>query len=174
MKKRLAVLSELKEISFDTDDFWTLFGPPGTLSAMPLTHQDQIHLLDLDSTQKVYDCFNRTDILSGDDGWGNTPFANHCFERLETFHMLKDKDKDLKKWLYQRGIPFASEALLLPVYKNEDESAVLTTWKIVIKNAQELFDFDNLVIVSNYADWCLYYHHDGLIIMGQEPNLINT
>lgn len=170
MKKALIDLSEVTEVSCDTDNIWTLFGPPGTLSKMPVTHRDQIHVLDQAFTLKAYDAFNQTDLLSGDDGWGNQPFAGNPFKRVETFHMLKDSDKDLKKWLYQRGIPFSNEVLLLPVFKSEDEPAILTTWKIVIKNAQELFEMDNLVIVSNHADWCLYYHHDGLITVGQEPD----
>ncbi len=61
----------------------------------------------------------------------------------------------------------AVPALLLPVLAPADAPAVLTTWKMVVKYAPRLFCGDNLVVVGEAGDWCLHYHHDGLLSLAR-------
>jgi hypothetical protein len=148
---------------------WTLFGSLVVFARMPLVHRDQILFLDAPSTQAVYDAAHRRNLLCGDDGWGNSPFTGGCFQNVEQ-HCVQ-QEADLKKWLFQRGIRFATAALLLPLFAAQDEPAILTTWKIVVKYARQLFGGDNVVVVGEKADWCLHYHHDGMLTFADEPDM---
>jgi hypothetical protein len=145
---------------------WTLFGSTADWQGMPATHREQIRFLDMSSTRAVYQAFSRRDLLCGDDGFGNTPFRGGCFRSLAQHDAGAP---DLKKWLYRRGVPFAAAVLLLPVFAPVDEPAVLSTWKMVVKYGPRLFSGDNLVVVGEAGDWCLYYHHDGLITFADGP-----
>ncbi len=81
------------------------------------------------------------------------------------------EEADLKKWLYRRGVPFATSTFLLPAFGALDDPAVLTSWKIVVKYAAALFGQDNLVVVNEKADWCLHYHHDGALTFAHELDM---
>lgn len=146
---------------------WTLFGSPETMKAMPTLHQEQIIFLDGVSTRKVYTAFNKYDILCGDDGWGNQPFSAGCFHSVALHQILEPGQ--LKKWLYRRGLAFSTWVLILPVFSGIDDSVILTTWKMIVKYAPELFSHDNLVVIGESRCWCLYYHHDGLISFACKP-----
>jgi len=37
----------------------------------------------------------------------------------------------------------------------------------VVKHAPRLFCGDNLVVVGEAGDWCLHYHHDGLLSLAR-------
>jgi hypothetical protein len=67
-------------------------------------------------------------------------------------------------------VPDADAALLLPVFGPADEPVVLTTWKMVVKYATELFRRDNLVVVGARAEWCMYYHHDDVLTFARDPD----
>ena len=147
---------------------WTIFGSTETFLEIPQTRRDQILFLDRASTQAAYDAFGRYDILCGDDGWGNTPFGAGCFKSVEKYSI--QQESDLKNWLHQRNIPFLAKVLLLQVFSADGDPAVQTTWEIVVEFAAEIFAGDNLVVIGENADWCLYYHHDEVITFASVPN----
>ena len=63
--------------------------------------------------------------------------------------------------------------MFLHSFSGVDDAVILTTWKIVVKYAHEIFSRDNIVIVSPDAKWCLHYHHDGLMVFAKNPNINN-
>jgi len=135
------------------------FFTPKKFKELPLEHQDQFLLLDESSTHAVYSGFNSRDMLCGDDGWGNKPFTGGSFKTIRRTEHWGDKDT-IKKWLFDCGVPFKSEALILPVFKSDEDPAILTTWKMIVKYPDIFFESDNLVVCDPKLDWCLYYHHD--------------
>lgn len=149
-------------------DQWTILGSPDDFAQMPLTHQDQILFLDPSSTQAVYDAFHRRDLLCGDDGWGNRPFTHGCYKTVMQYRV--EENADLKKWLYQRGVPFVENIFLLSAFSTKDAPAIFTSWKIVVKYAPEIFSGDNIVAVGEIGNWCLHYHHDGMLTFACEPD----
>ena len=153
---------------------WTDFGSPETFAQLPDIHKAQILFLDKKSTNAVYAAFNQRDLLCGDDGWGNTPFSGGCFQSVEEYCIKNKPNTELKKWLYHRAVAFAEPVLFLHPFSGIDTPAILTTWKLVVKYAQEIFSRDNLIIVSPNATWCLHYHHDGLIVFAKQPNINMT
>lgn len=161
-------ISILQGRNFPPVGRWTIFGSPERFLEIPQTRRDKILFLDRASTQAVYDAFGRYDILCGDDGWGNTPFGAGCFKSVEKYSI--QQESDLKNWLHQRNIPFLAKVLLLQVFSADGDPAVLTMWEIVVEFAAEIFAGDNLVVIGENADWCLYYHHDDAITFASVPN----
>ncbi len=106
--------------------------------------------------------------MCGDDGWGNTPFAGDCYKTVKRHNI--QEERTLKKWLYQCSLPFASNVFLLQIFGTQDEPAVLTTWKIVVKYSAKIFSRDNIVVVEEFAEWCLHYHHDGVLTFASNPD----
>ena len=169
MSTKLINRADLNGVHQPLPNQWTLFGSPQKFIEMPLVDRERILFLDALSTESIYGAVNRQNLLYGDDGFGNTPFVGGCYKRVEQYrHQGKD---DLKKWLYQRSVPFTATAFILPVFAAQDEPAILTTWKIIVKYAPELFSGDNIVVVGETTDWCLYYHHDGILTFAREPDM---
>jgi hypothetical protein len=144
---------------------WGVFGSPEEFAMLPVVHREQILFLDYSSTEAVYDAFNRRDLLCGGDGFGNRPFSGGFFKYVEELHIFQKTD--LKKWLYHRGVPFATTVFLLPAFGNMP--AILTTWKIVAKYALQIFSRDNVVVVGENVEWCLHYHHSDVITFAHDP-----
>lgn len=137
---------------------WAYFTPK-EYEALPLEHKDQLFYLDKDSTQLVYNAADNYDVICGDDGWGNMPFSAGCYKKSIKIDKWTNED-ELKKWLYNCGVSFKSEALLLPVFSTDDTPVLLTSWKMVVKYAEAFFAYDNIIVLDPKLDWCMYYHHD--------------
>lgn len=138
----------------------TVLGGPDEFGRMPPHHREQVLFLDAASTRAAYELAARHEVVCG-DAWGNRPFGEGCYREVERYGI--PDEAGMKKWLYRRGVPFASDVLLLPVFAAADEPAVLTTWKVVVKYAGSVFSHDDVIVFGRSADWCLYYHHDDLL-----------
>lgn len=151
----------------DRIDRWTALGVPDEFNSMLAHHREQVLFLDAASTRAAYELAAEHDLVSG-DAWGNEPFGEGCYREVERYEI--PDGAGMKKWLYRRGVPFAADVLLLPVFGAADEPAVLTTWKVVVKYAGSIFSHDDLVVFGASADWCLYYHHDDVLHFGRGRN----
>lgn len=140
------------------DEVTHYFFSPDDFDALPLTHQDQFLILDEVSTKAAYSDFN-WDMLCGIDDWGNDPFTGGCYETVRKTELWKEEGF-IKKWLYECGVPFKSEAVILPVFKVESDPAILTSWKMITKYPTVYFESDNIIVADPNEDWCLYFHHD--------------
>jgi hypothetical protein len=141
-----------------------VFGSPADWQAIPPDLRSQIVWLDSGSTKAVYTAFSQADLLCGDDGWGNRPFSDGCFQSVT---QLEQQADDWQEQLAQFPIAAAEPALILTVFGPADEPAILTTWQVVLACAAQLFGGDNLVVVDLQGNWCLYYHHDGVITFAE-------
>ena len=129
---------------------------------LPLSHRDQFLVLDKSSTDKAYNGLKERNIFCGDDGWGNNPFSKNCYREIKTIKNWKDESV-LKKWLYECGIAFKSDAVILPIFSSEEDRGILTTWKMITKYPCTYFEGDNVMVCDPLLDWCLYYHHDEIM-----------
>jgi hypothetical protein len=68
-------------------------------------------------------------------------------------------------------VPFRQRVLVLPVFTTDSTPAVVTPWKMVVTHAEAFFSSDNTVVTNAAADWCLYYHHDGIFHVGHHGPL---
>ena len=128
----------------------------------PLSRLDRerIHPLSASSSKRIGDFLSETDLHR------DYPFKKGLFRRTESLALIpvdhQDKlvkeDRKVKKWLYQRGIPFGAPVLL----SYDSSNAVLTTWKMLVRHWR-LFYYpisDDLTVCDRSLNWCLLFFHE--------------
>ncbi|MEZ4920356.1 MAG: hypothetical protein R2792_14735 [Saprospiraceae bacterium] len=146
---------------------YSFLGSPEEAAKILTSHKDQIHFLDAEGTDLVKTFIYSTGM--GDKLFIQKPFEGY-FSTIETYAVGAD-EKALKKWLYQRGIPFNRW-----VYLDLDNLApcVMMTWKMVIKYCGELFYSMDALISDSTLRWGLYYFHSGQLFFGKDINYDRT
>lgn len=152
-------LENTRSFSITRPDY-SIFGTAAAFDLMPATHREQILFLDRVASEYVWSFSTAAHIVTG-GLWA--PFEKHNFkegEEFDQFYHTPESEQTLKKWLYKRGIAFSTWVFLLEESNNQ---AVLTTWKMVVKYAAELFISNDLMLFDKTLNWCLvYFHHDQL------------
>jgi hypothetical protein len=138
-----------------------LIGPSRSFDLLPEGERRRILFLDALSSALAYRAIGDRDILCGDDGWGNTPFAGGCFASVERW-AIEDFDT-LRDWLRQKPVEDEAPAILLPTGSSHENCVILAPWYLVVAMADEVFYSDDVVIVSPDGSWCIYYHHDEIV-----------
>jgi hypothetical protein len=84
------------------------------------------------------------------------------FKEIRAFEFSKNKDKELKKWLFNLGIPFSNK-----VYVSiQPDSGFILTWKMLIKYSSNLFFAYDLIIWDKTLNWILFYDHNDVFKFG--------
>ncbi|SKB48954.1 hypothetical protein SAMN05660293_00499 [Dyadobacter psychrophilus] len=143
------------------------FGLLSILKSLPKTHQEQISVLDIKSSKTLYDNFHKSEMIRGCDtfrydGLTWSPFPKDHFSEFRNYKL--SSKTQLKKWLFNCGIPFKNSVFLL---SDGDRNAIVTTWKIVVKHSDTIFWADDSVVFDESHSWCLFYHHEGDIYFGR-------
>ncbi len=82
--------------------------------------------------------------------------ANY-FKEIEKWDSGGTSEKEIKKWLYNRGIPFSQKVFL----SLSPRCGFVLTWKMVIKNSSILFFGSDQTIFDRTLNWWLTFHLDG-------------
>lgn len=155
-------LDNIREFALDKPSGWNSFGSPEDYLKMPDEHRDQILFLDRKANKYLYEYLDSIKLITGPI-WN--PFEKGNFRTIEEFTNL-DNESELKKWLYNRGIPFKNWVLMLPNYH---EDPVLLTWKMVVKYSPKIFfQLDDIVIFDKSSNWCLFYFHEEHLYFGKD------
>lgn len=148
--------------------------PLGTAAeflALPETHQQQILFLNKEGSRFVDQLGASAHLLTG-DVWD--PFEKGNFKTVETFNTFYydgSHKQELKKWLYQRGIPFRSWTF---VRFNGNDDPMMMTWKMVIKYCTDLFIMNDVMIFDQTRNWCLFFFHEDKLFFGKDNIYDNT
>ena len=94
----------------------------------------------------------------------NVPFKNGIFRTIDKAKVLADDQKEIKKWLYQRGLPF--DKLVFLSWSQDD--AMIVPWKIFIKYFDSFYygGSDDLTIIDQTLTWALLFHHEDDVYFG--------
>ena len=158
-------LNSIKQHTIDRPNGWTMFGSPEDFDNIPDVHKEQILFIDKEATKFIYEYCSSAKLIA-DDLW--KPFSNDNFKSIEeysNFSETVDRKQELKKWLFNRGIEFKKWLFVLPNY---NEYPVLTTWKMVVKYSDDLFQSDDITIFDRTLNWCLFYFHPGKLTFGKD------
>lgn len=155
--------ANIKEHEIARPAFQTSLGAPEDYDALPDAYKDQIKFLDKEAGNFLYKYFEASQFHTG-PLW--EPFQKKNFKYIEKIAVTEEQQK-IKKWLYNRGIPFAKWVYVLPNY---GQVTLTMTWKMVIKNCEQLFFADDVVIFDETNQWCLSYWHEDELFFGR----INT
>lgn len=132
---------------------------------LPDIHKKQFFFLDEKADKYIFEFLGNARILTGNK-W--EPFVKGNFKTVETFDDCRHVEgnlQELKKWLFNRGIPFKNEVYILP---DGGWQPILTTWKMTIKYAADLFFSSDVVVFDNSLNWCLFYYSHNKFFFGKD------
>ena len=160
-------LDNIRNFTVPRPDTSTWFLTAREFDALPETHKDQILFLDKVASDYIYSFTGPSFNLVSGDLWD--PFAKGNFKHVEEFTDFTNHPESwqhLKKWLYQRGIPFSTWVFVLP---NGIGGPILTTWKMVVRYSRDLFIMDDLMVFDRSLNWCLFFFHEDRLFFGKDP-----
>lgn len=139
---------------------FSIFGAAATFDRLPATHREQILFLNPAASAYIYSFSTAAHLLTG-GLWD--PFEKGNFKEVDEFNQFYGNDESkrlLKKWLFNKGIAFGTTVFLLEESNNQ---VILTTWKIMVKYAADIFISNDVMLFDKTLNWCLlYFHHDRL------------
>ena len=100
----------------------------------------------------------------------NIPFKKNYFRIIDKAKILDDNEKEIRKWLYQRGFPFNK-----PVFISWDkENSVIVPWKILVKyfNCFYYPIADDLSVIDQSLSWAILFYHEYEIYFGTNNEFI--
>lgn len=86
------------------------------------------------------------------------------FKHCETFLAMHKNRSQIKKWLYERGIPFEQEVF----WCHQPQQAFVLTWKMVIKFSETLFFGHDERIWDKTLNWSLEFNHNDVFYFGKD------
>ena len=148
--------SELRKYAIPPPDTWSCFGSPQNFEALPDEHKEQIWFLNIDASSLVVDYLRNSNMIDGyypSNYYSQTwqPFPKAYFKSIKKLLFLTG-ERELKKWLFNCGIPFKKDVFLI----TDSEFVILTSWKILIKYATQIFADDYAIVFDKSINWCLY------------------
>ncbi len=141
----------------------TVFGSAADFEALPDSHKEQILFLDKKAEKYLYEFVDNARLIS-DGGWA--PFSRGIFKTVEQYEHVVDLEENiplLKKWLYNKGISFSHQVFVL-----SDCDPLLTTWKMLIKYAFDIFHIGDTMVFDPSRNWCLFNYHEGQLFFAKD------
>ena len=97
------------------------------------------------------------------------PFTERYFRsvvstRIKDSNSSEAEDRGVRRWLYQRGIPFRHRVWL----SYQPELAIETTWKMLVKYWTAFYYpmSDDLTVIDGSFTWALLSHHEEKVFFG--------
>lgn len=118
---------------------------------IPLNSEASKFLWDFESAQKYL---------------GSIPAIGKCFSEQSEFSFGENDNQKVKKWLYERGIPFDHKVF----WATQPEWGFILTWKMVIKFSDNLFFSSDEIIWDKTLDWTLIFDHNDVFYFGKNRN----
>jgi hypothetical protein len=152
----------IKEFSTAFPKTWTFLGWHMDADKIPEEHKDQIYFLNEEASKFLREYIESSKMMTG-PVW--KPFNERYFKSLDEFKLTGTTKKEIKKWLYNKPIPFGKF-----VYLDGDKSGqvIMLTWKMVIKYWEGLFFADDISIFDETLNWGLFYFHEDTLVFGTD------
>ncbi len=125
---------------------------------LPDQHLDQLKPLDKEAAKFLWDYIAKTNLHN------DTPFKKNFFRTIDKAKILDGNEKQIKKWLYQRGLPFDK-----PVFLSwQPTDAMIVPWKLLIKYFDSFYygSSDDLTVIDQNFNWALLFYHEAEIYFG--------
>lgn len=152
----------IKSYSSDFPETWSFLGSPEEANGISQEHKDQIYFLNKEAGELVRNFIDSSKMVTG-PSW--KPFNERYFQTIQEFEVTENCEKEIKKWLYDKSIPFDKYVF---IYGDKSGQEIMLTWKMVIKYWQGLFFADDLIIFDETLNWGLYYFHEDRLYFGTD------
>jgi len=125
---------------------------------LPSHHLEQLKPLDNVASKFLWDFVAKTNLHS------DFPFKKDFFRTLDSVKILVDNEKEIKKWLYQRGLPFSKDVFL----SWQPHGGMIVPWKLLIKYFDSFYygASDDLTIFDQSLQWTVLFFHEDEIYFG--------
>lgn len=125
---------------------------------LPEIHLNQLKPLDVAGSKFLWDYIST--VRLHDD----VPFKKGFFTTIDKAKIFIGNEKEIKKWLYQRGIAFGREVYL----SWQQDTAMIVPWKLLIKYFDAFYypSSDDLLVFEPSLDWALLFFHTDDIYFG--------
>ena len=152
----------IKAYSTEFPKTWSFLRTPEEANEISQEHKDQIFFLNQEASEFVHIYIKSSKMVTG-PLW--KPFNERYFKTIEEFEVNENCESAIKKWLYNKPIPFDKY-----VFIDIDRStqSVALTWKMVIKYWEGLFFADDLIIFDETLNWGLFYFHEDRLYFGTD------
>lgn len=154
-------ITNIKDYAIEGDGEWSFFPYDYQFASLPKEEKDQIYFLNEKANRFLQKYFGiayaQLDVhFSYENG-------NH-FKYID-YRPLGGDDPTLKKWLYQKGIPFSKWVYV--VHESRSQNAIMMTWKMIIKYSDDLFGGQDVAVFDETREWSLVYHHSDELLFGR-------
>jgi hypothetical protein len=125
---------------------------------LPPLHLEQLKPLDSDAANFLWDYIAETGLHN------DRPFKKDFFRTIDHTKISDGNEKEIKKWLYQRGFAFNK-----PVFLSWQRSdAIIVPWKLLIKYFSSFYysSSDDLTVIDPSLTWALLFYHEDEIYFG--------
>lgn len=125
---------------------------------LPDQHLDQLKPLDDEASTFLWDYILKTNLHN------DTPFKKDFFRTIDKARIVDGNEKEIKKWLYQRGLPFDK-----PVFLSwQPTDAMIVPWKLLIKYFDNFYyvGSDDLTVIDQSLNWALLFYHEDEVYFG--------
>ncbi len=125
---------------------------------LPDPHLDQLKPLDKEASTFLWDYVEKVGLHI------DVPFKKDFFRTIDKARISDDNEKEIKKWLYQRGLPFDKPVLL----SWQPTIAMIVPWKLLIKYFDSFYygTSDDLTVFDPSLNWALLFYHEDEICFG--------
>ena len=120
----------------------------------PVTHQDQIFLLDKEGARFLWDFEMMSEIVCTEE----------YFKTVSIFDSSTSDQQVIKKYLFNLGISF-NQRVFISV---QPDTGFVLTWKMVVKYAHNLFFGHDLYVYDQTFNWLLEFNHNDYFKFGRK------
>jgi hypothetical protein len=127
-------------------------------------HHDQLRPLDKEAAKFLWNFISKTNLHN------ERPFKKDFFRTIDKTNILEGNEKEIKKWLYQRGLPFDKFVFL----SWDQTDAMIVPWKLLIKYFDSFYygGSDDLTVIDQSLSWALLFFHEDEIYFGTNKDFI--
>ncbi len=96
----------------------------------------------------------------------------NLFPTIEHIHVSDTNEKEVKKWFYQRGLPFGKNVFV----SWDSENGAIVPWKILVKYFDSFYyaGSDDLTVIDESLNWALLFAHWDVIYFGTKQKFERT
>ena len=133
-------------------------------TVLPDIHLNQLKPLDKEAALFLSTYISKVDLHA------EVPFKKDFFRTIDMINVSENNAAGVKKWLYERGLPFDKNVYLS--WSNTE--AMIVPWKILIKYFDSFYysGADDLTVFDENIQWSLMFFHEDQIYFGTNKDFI--
>jgi len=126
---------------------------------IPDEHLDRLKSLNEEASRFLWDFLSMTNLHE------DIPFKRGFFQIIEKEKILDDNQQEIKKWLFQRGLPFEREVFV----SWQSKDAMIVPWKLLLKYFDH-FSYADFTIFEQSLQWAILFYQEDEIFFGAKKD----